>query len=149
MSLPLDVVSNVTRAASAMGIPPDFVQVMLRDPEQLQKFQHMLEQSALMMGNRARTDSNTDTLKAMMKQLVDTSKRYKEDSEKERVLPPATAPPLRMEVVIAEQQQQRNRMQETSKPKDEGILTLEFSQTFLGLPQEFSSRPVSGLKPSV
>ena len=132
-----------------MGIPPDVVQVMLRDPEQLQKIQHMVEQSALMMGNRARTDSNTDTLKAMMKQFVDTSKRYKEDSEKERVLPPATAPPLRMEVVIAEQQQQRNRMQETSKPKDEGILTLEFSQTFLGLPQEFSSRPVSGLKPSV
>ena len=142
MSLPLDD-ERSTHMTSGMGIPPESMEGMHSDPNQLQQFRRMTtdELTVQMMRNTSIAESETPEM--MGRRFVEMSKRYKEDNEKERSLPPSKAPTLRKEDMITDLDGLRSFIESANKQRD-----LQLAQTYLGLPLEFSTTPVADLRPS-
>ena len=135
MSVPLDI-PRLTHLFSAMGLPPAVMEAMLRDPERLERGVRQFRQS---MGKIASSRSELDTPGGLARMAM----QFKENSRKDLLLPPTKPPPLQREMMIAELEYQRKDVDKCSS--EDGYI----STTFIGLPIEFSSTPVTNLKPSV
>ena len=136
MSLPFNPLEFAS-AASSMGIPPEYVQMLLRNPEQAKRmFDQVTEELRLQSSSNATIDGSDNE---DVKQFIRDSKEAKERSLRERNLPPVKAPLLLREHLVYGLEYKRKDC-EKSMPS---IL-----QTFAGLSQEYSSTPVENLQPS-
>jgi hypothetical protein len=143
MSLPFDP-AYLTEAASAMGLSPEYIRMALNNPEMMTRMVELTRQSAQSHSAHATMPSSpgSNSVDELGDEFSRLAIQVKERSERERELPPAEAPPLLREHMIIELEYKRKENAEQLSDKR------SIHQTYIGLPQEFSSTPVEKLKQS-